>query len=67
MSIPAQKKFRGTKDGKEGPVEFLEDVGWAYEQNYVYNEPESAPEAAAFRSKTHRIRFRQHLESKAAE
>lgn len=67
MGYTKIKKFRGLKDGKEDPAEFLEDVEWAYEQDFNINEPEESPEKEAFISKTHRILFRQHLEGRASE
>ena len=66
--------FRGTRDGKEDPNEFLEDIEWAYEQEFKGREPAAVPSLgaavdpqAAFANKTHRILFRQHLEDDALQ
>lgn len=64
--------FRGLRDGKEDPMEFLEDVDWAYEQDYKGKEPASSQSEAGasspvmtFYHKTHRMLFRQHIEDDA--
>ena len=67
--------FRGTRDGKEDPNEFLEDIEWAYEQDFKSREPAAATalggstvdQRAVFANKTHRILFRQHLEDDALQ
>ena len=61
------RPFKGLKDGKENPEEYLEDIEWAYDQDYQNNEPVNGEAAAAYKSKTHRILFRQNLEEKARE
>jgi len=57
------RSFKGLKDGREDPAEYLEDIEWAYAQDFSSNEPGAAVEA--YRSKTFRILFRQNLEHKA--
>ena len=38
--------FKGLRDGKEDPKEYIEDIEWAYEQDYKAREPKSfAPSA----------------------
>ena len=86
------RPFKGLRDGKEDPKEYIEDIEWAYEQDYKAKEPKSfapsaftasssgAPTSAGatpdqqatnatkeFYDKTHRILFRQNLESDAFE
>ena len=57
--------FRGLRDGKEDPNEYLEDIEWAYEQDYESREPDSQDGKAHYYNKTHRILFRQHLQDDA--
>ncbi|KAL9100381.1 MAG: hypothetical protein Q9163_004239 [Psora crenata] len=58
------RPFRGQKDGKEDPHEYLEDLEWVYEQLYRgVNPPASEQEA----NKTYRLLFRQNLEGGAYE
>ena len=61
------KPFKGLKNGKEDPIEFLEDLEWAYEQSYEDKTPADPIEAAVYLSRTHRVLFRQALEGKAAD
>jgi len=67
MGVTKIKQFRGVRDGKEDPAEFIEDIEWAYEQEFMRNEPEESPDKEAYISKTHRILFRQHLAARASE
>lgn len=62
----AIRPFLGRKDGKEDPQEFLEDLEWAYEQDFQNREPAEAAVRATFVNKTHRILFRQNLEDEAS-
>ena len=56
------RAFRGLRDGKEDPNEYLEDIEWAYEQDYQSGEPDAAEAKTQYSNKTHRILFRQNLE-----
>lgn len=58
--------FKGLKDGREDPEEFTEDLEWTYTQDYESNEPETSTSKDAYKSKTFRILFRNHLEGKAS-
>ena len=62
------RAFRGLKNGREDPAEFIEDIDWAYEQDHQMSEQNLGSEVAqkAFREKTYRILFRQNLDDKAA-
>ena len=66
--------FKGLRDGKEDPNEFIEDLEWAYDQDYKSKEPRpsasnnhEANDVAVqeFRNRTHRILFRQHVSDSA--
>lgn len=59
--------FKGLQSDKENAKEFLEDLDWAYEQDYKLNEPNRASEAEEYQTKTKKILFRQHLEGDAYE
>lgn len=59
------RAFRGLRDGKEDPNEYLEDIEWAYEQDYQSREPDAAEARTQYSNKTHRILFRQNLEDEA--
>ncbi|KAL8825271.1 MAG: hypothetical protein Q9170_007862, partial [Blastenia crenularia] len=63
------RPFKGLRDGKEDPEEYLEDLDWAYEQDYEDKEASygDAVEKQQFKNKTFRILFRQNLEDKAAQ
>ena len=69
------RSFKGLRDGKEDPMEYIEDIEWAYEQDFKAKEPRdltspnNPPQAPtiAYYNKTHRILFRQNLESDAFE
>ena len=63
------RAFKGLKNGRD-PNKYLEDVEWAYEQDFKGKEPATAADgstelATMFSNKTHRILFRQHLQEKA--
>lgn len=66
MGLAKLRPFKGLRDGKENPEEFLEDLGWMYTQDYESSEPKDETAGAAYRSKTHRILFRNYLEDKAS-
>lgn len=55
------RAFKGLRDGKEDPVEYIEDIEWNAERQLKQDGNESASEA----DKTHRLLFRQNLEADA--
>ena len=59
------RTFRGQRNGTEDPEEFLEDLDWAYEQDYASREPEDEINGAHYKEKTYRILFRQNLDGEA--
>lgn len=66
------RTFKGLRDGKEDPNEFLEDIDWAYDQDYKSKEPKATGDTMAdalaveaYHSKTQRILFRQHISDSA--
>lgn len=65
MGITKIRPFKGLKDGKEDPQEFLEDLEWSYQQDYESSAPPTEPDREAYSFKTHRILLRQNLEHKA--
>ncbi len=58
------RSFKGLKDGREDLIEYLEDIEWAYAQDFSSNEPEAADAVESYRFKTYRILFRQNLKLK---
>jgi len=65
MGLTKIRAFKGLRDGKEDPAEFIEDIEWAYEQDYKPREPAEKDAQTAFYNKTHRILFRQNLDDDA--
>lgn len=62
------RPFHGVQDYLEDPDEYIEDLEWAYTQDYQSTEPSHNPEAKQnYINKTCRIFFRNHLEGKAIE
>ena len=59
------RPFQGLKNGKEDPDDFIEDIEWAYEQDYKSNSPAGMEEKQKYEDKTKRILFRQHMAAKA--
>ena len=64
------RAFKGLRNGREDPNEYLEDIEWAYEQDFKGKEPATAVDgsdelATTFSNKTRRILFHQHLQEKA--
>ena len=51
------RAFKGLQSDKENAEEFLEDLDWAYEQDYKLSEPGGAPEAEEYLAKTKKILF----------
>lgn len=57
--------FRGVQDNLKDPDEYIEDLEWAYTQDYQSVEPPHNPEARqTYINKTFRILFRNHLEGR---
>ena len=57
------RAFRGLRDAKEDPNEYLDGIEWAYEQDYQSREPGADEAKIQYSNKTHRILFRQNLEN----
>ena len=51
------RPFQGLRNGREDPVEYIEDLEWLYDQHYKTNETDP--------DKTRRLLFRQNLEGMA--
>lgn len=60
------RPFRGLKNGKQDPNEFLEDIEWAYNQEYSRRSPTNGG-GEAYKDRTLRILFRRNLEAKAVD
>ena len=54
------RSFRGLRDGKEDPTEYIEDLEWEYEQHYQTNDPMGSNKDRAMK-----ILFRQNLDDDA--
>ena len=62
------RPFRGVQNNLEDPDEYIEDLEWAYAQDYQSAEPFHNVEAKQiYINKTYRILFRNNLEEKAVE
>jgi len=51
------RPFKGLRDGRENPQEYLEDIEWAYEQDCQSNESSGDEANQVYSNKTHRIMF----------
>lgn len=56
------RPFKGLRDGKEDPAEYIEDLEWVYDQDYRGKNPTND---ATITEKSYRLLFRQHLEADA--
>ena len=57
------RPFRGVQDNLEDPDEYIEDLEWAYAQDYQSAEPSHNLEAKEiYINKTYRILFYNNLE-----
>ncbi|MCJ1346903.1 hypothetical protein MMC31_005123 [Peltigera leucophlebia] len=62
------RHFRGVQDNLEDPDEYIEDLEWAYSQDFQSAEPTNNIEAKQmYTNKTYRILFRNNLEGRAVE
>lgn len=59
------RSFKGLQNGIENPIEFLEELSWAYEREHKVDEPHDQEERKSYISETHRILFRSDLEDNA--
>ena len=56
------RPFKGLRDGKEDPTEYIEDLEWVYDQDYRGKNPTND---ATITEKSYRLLFRQHIEADA--
>ncbi|MCJ1348186.1 hypothetical protein MMC31_006417, partial [Peltigera leucophlebia] len=62
------RPFRGVQDNLEDPDEYIEDLEWAYNQDFQSAEPTNNIEAKQmYTNKTYRILFHNNLEGRAVE
>ncbi len=64
MSDTKIRSFKELKNEREDLIEYLENIEWAYAQNFSFNESEAASAVEFYRFKTYRILFRQNLKLK---
>ncbi len=59
------RPFKGLQNGIENPIEFLEELSWAYRREHKVDEPHDQEERKSYISETHRRLFRSNLEDNA--
>lgn len=61
------RPFRGLKNNKESPTDYLKALEWSYKLDYQNQAPLDTEERLSFQEDTMKILFSNHLSGKAEE